>query len=62
MKSSKALVVSGVISIVSWMATIVLGSLRSIPYTVTEALAYYVSLIVIISIIAVANRRRFFRK
>jgi len=62
MRNSKALVISGVVSLISWLATIILGSLRSIPYTTKEALTYYVIAIVVVSTIAVASRKRFFRK
>jgi hypothetical protein len=40
------LLISGVISVISWVFSIVLGSLRSIPYSVFEILSVYLILII----------------
>jgi uncharacterized membrane protein len=41
-KKSSAIVLSGALSFVSWVFTVILGSLRAVPYNYTEILSVYV--------------------
>lgn len=48
-KNRHRLVISGAISVLSWTFTIVLGVLRSIPYTYSQAMLFYVVVVLIVS-------------
>ena len=50
--SESFLVLSGVISVVSWLTTIILGSLRSIPYTFSLGFSIYLVFIALGALVA----------
>ena len=52
------LVLGGVISMVSWISTIILGSLRGIPYTFTEGMIFYVAALLLGFIFALFFHRK----
>jgi len=52
------LLLSGVISVTSWTSAIILGGLRSIPYTFTQGLIGYLAVIVIGFVIALAIKNK----
>lgn len=52
------LAASGAVSIVSWTSAIILGGLRSVPYTYADIMTVYGALIVCTSIVAVIVVRR----
>ncbi len=60
-KQSQFLYYSGAVSVVSWVSTLVLGSIRSIPISVTVALSIYLVFIGIGIIGAEFKRRQFFK-
>jgi len=46
-KNASFLMISGAISMVSWISTVVLGMLKNIPYSYLEILSVYISLILV---------------
>lgn len=50
------LVISGAISLVSWSATLVLGVLRSIPYSYTQGMLLYLIIVAAACIVAISTR------
>jgi hypothetical protein len=61
-KRSFAIYMSGAISMVSWSAAIVLGALRGIPYSITEALLAYGVVVAIAMAVAEYTRRHFLKE
>jgi len=61
-KMSPYIYASGAISIVSWISTIILGSLRSIPYTFTEAFGVYLVVLVVAVTLSAFSRKSFLAK
>lgn len=62
MKNSSLLIISGVVSIVSWMSALVLGSLRSVSYTYQEVLLIYLAIVVVASYIMIKFKSKLFKK
>ncbi len=62
MQNTSFLVISGVVSIVSWLATIILGALRSLPYSSLEILFVYLMVVIIVSFIAISRKNKLFEK
>lgn len=54
--------ISGAISVASWLFVLVLGSLRSLPYTVSEILLVYGCVLVVACLCAIGIRKRFLQK
>jgi len=61
-KKSRYIYIGGAISIVSWSAAIVLGSLRGIPYTFWQGIGIYATILVIAIFVAELSRRHFLKK
>jgi hypothetical protein len=57
MKRASFIMISGAISMTSWVSTVVLGTLRSVPYTYIEILSFYI-LLVIISMIGALSMKK----
>jgi len=62
MKNTNMLIISGVVSIVSWMSALVLGSLRSVSYTYQEVLLAYVLIVVVVSCVMIQFKSKLFKK
>jgi hypothetical protein len=60
MKRVPFLSISGVISMVSWVSAIFLGSLRSLPFSYSQVISVYVAIIVFGSIVALSLKKRLF--
>jgi len=60
-KYSRSMYYSGAISIVSWVAALILGGLRMIPVSVSIGLSIYIGIIVIAIIGAEIKRRQYLK-
>lgn len=58
---SRHMYASGAISIASWISVIILGGLRSIPYSLTTGMIIYFCLVGVAILVAEIERRRFLR-
>lgn len=56
------LIVSGVISIVSWISALVLGSLSSIPYSYITVLSVYIGVLAVALVMGILGKDRFISK
>jgi len=61
LKESRHMYISGAVSVVSWLSALVLGGLRSIPYTLTTGLVVYISIVLFAILMAEIKRRRLFK-
>lgn len=61
-KYSKGMYYSGAISIVSWVSTLILGSLRMIPVSLAVGLIIYLSIIIFAIIGSEIERRKYLHK
>ncbi|MCI0619560.1 hypothetical protein L0Y40_00795 [Candidatus Wolfebacteria bacterium] len=57
-KHSSTLVASGAISLISWLVALILGSLRSIPYSYAEGMGIYLGVLMIGIAIALTSKKR----
>jgi len=55
------LYISGAISFVSWIATIILGAFASIPYSVPVILGIYLAIVLIVTVVSLIVRHIFLR-
>ena len=46
-KNASFLMMSGAVSMVSWISTVILGMLKKVPYSYTEILSVYISLVLV---------------
>jgi hypothetical protein len=53
-------ILSGVISVVSWLSAIILGSLRSISYSVGGAMSIYTAIVIVAFIIGRFITKKYF--
>lgn len=58
LRESGHMYISGAISVVSWISALVLGGLRSIPYTLSQGILFYLTLVLIAVFIAEMERRK----
>lgn len=58
LKESRHMYMSGAVSVTSWVAALLLGGLRSIPYTLPVGLTIYLTFVLIVALIAEVVRRR----
>jgi len=58
-RTSATLFASGAVSVISWTSALILGSLRSLPFSVSEILSVYGILIGIGIVMAMLFRKRF---
>jgi hypothetical protein len=56
--NSRVLLISGAVSIISWSATIILGTLKSVPLTVAQILGIYLLALITAIIIAQISRKK----
>jgi len=54
------LIVSGTVSVTGWMAALVLGSLRSIPFTISQVMIAYGIILLIAVVIGLSMQNRIF--
>jgi hypothetical protein len=59
---SKFLFMSGAVSVVSWMSTIILGAFKSIPYSYGVIVGVYVALVVLATLFAQIIRKKYLKK
>lgn len=57
-KKSSFIMMSGALSFVSWVFTVILGSLRHVPYQYTEILSVYVVCVALAMIVALGMKNR----
>jgi hypothetical protein len=57
MRRASFVMISGAVSITSWVSTVILGTLRSVPYTYTEILSFYI-LLILIAVIGVLSMKK----
>lgn len=58
LKKSGVLAISGAISLISWITTVVLGSLRFIPYNYVQIIAVYCFFVFIVSVGALITKKK----
>ncbi|MCX6703450.1 MAG: hypothetical protein NTV02_02055 [Candidatus Zambryskibacteria bacterium] len=61
LKKSSLIIASGAVSFVSWVFTVVLGSLRSVPYSYTDILSVYAVCVILAVLGACTLKKRFFK-
>lgn len=61
LKKSSFIMMSGALSFVSWVFTVILGSLRHVPYQYTEILSVYVVCVALAMIVALNMKNRMLR-
>ena len=59
-KKSTFLIVSGAVSMVSWISTVILGMLRQVPYSYLEILSLYFLLLIFAIVISILTKNRIF--
>jgi len=59
-KNLSFLVLSGAISMVSWVSTVILGMLKKVPYSYFEILSFYLVLVVFAITVAILSKKRIF--
>lgn len=57
-KKSSFIMMSGALSFVSWVSTVILGSLQHVPYHYTEILSVYVVCVTLAMIVALSMKNR----
>jgi len=58
LKKASFIMMSGALSFVSWVFTVILGSLRHVPYHYTEILSVYVVCVALAMIVALSMKNR----
>lgn len=58
LKKSSFIMMSGALSFVSWVFTVILGSLRHVPYHFTEILSVYVVCVTLAMVAALSMKRK----
>lgn len=59
MKKASFIMISGAVSMTSWVCTVILGTLRSVPYSYTEILSFYILLIIVAVIGALSMKKAY---
>lgn len=57
-KVRKIATACGAISIFSWLLAFVLGSIRKIPFSVSEGILYYLLIIILITLVAMLTKKK----